>query len=85
MYIQNTTRGFPTGNKIAFPHKRFVGLYYYDYYFRTWDEIIGIDGNWWIVKEVGTDYIRKHITTLWADAFADKPFDLKTGKEITHV
>ena len=76
MLIQNTTRGFPTGNKMAFAHKRYIGLYYYDYYFKKWDKIMGIDGHFWIVQEVGTDYIRKHITVLWANAFSDKPFEL---------
>lgn len=76
MLIQKTSRGFPSGNKIAQPHKRFIGLYYYDAYFKKWDKILGIDGPFWVVQEEGTDHIRRHLTILWADSFADKPFEL---------
>lgn len=66
---------FPTPKNTAPLHRRYIGLYHYSDYFNTWDKILGIGRNYWIVQ--GTqdgEKVRRHSTPLHADKFADKPF-----------
>ena len=68
--------GYPPERKTAPLHRRYVGMFYYSDYFRKWDEVLGVTEREWIVREVGSDRVRRHCTPLWADRFADQPFEV---------
>jgi len=68
--------GYPTKASLRAPlDKRYIGLYYYSYYWDKWDKILGIKGNYWTVQGIEpNDKVRQHCTPLFANQFADKPF-----------
>lgn len=73
---------FPTPANTAPQHQRYVGLFYYSRYWRSWDKIIAIKDNWWHVQAVDLDgnpigRLRKHLTPMHANMFADKPFKVQ--------
>ena len=73
----NLNSGFPPPNKTAPVHHRYVGLFCYDAYWRKWDKVLGVyDGFYWLVEDVETKEVRKHCSALWADRFADQPFEV---------
>jgi hypothetical protein len=79
--------GFPSGNQIAVADSRYVNRYYYDAASCTWYLVVEaqlIDGiNNWLVRAVDVEdgrpigQLKKHTHDLWADRFADRPFDVQ--------
>jgi hypothetical protein len=73
--------GFPPERLTAPTHGRYVGKYYYCDYWREWDLVTRVDGMYWYVRESDlngnpTTPERRHCTPLWANRFADKPFEV---------
>ena len=75
MKLCQLNSGFPPKKLTAPLSKRYVGLFYYGAYWRKWDEILFVDSSGWTVREVGTNVIRHYNTPLWANRFADQPFE----------
>ena len=83
-HIQSQQSGFPSGKLQAIPNRRYIGMFYYCAYWRQWDQILDVQGEVWVVRKVANDKgqptlntpIRKHLTTLWANSFADHPFNV---------
>lgn len=74
--LQGLYQGFPPEKLTAPAALRYIGCFYYCAYWKQWDEILDVSSTGeWTVREVGTDTIRKHRTPLWANRFADKPFN----------
>ena len=69
--------GFPEVHETAPRHARYVGLFYYSAYWRTWDEVLSVKNNRWVVREIGTTKVREHYTALWASRFAERPFTVR--------
>lgn len=75
--------GFPPPRMTAPADQRYVGLYYYSAYWRSWDKVLSIEDGVWTVQQVdlsgnAASDVRTHRTPLWANHFADKPFAVLT-------
>lgn len=76
---------------IAGPHQMYVGLYHWSRYWGHWDVVLAVDGIWWTVQSVDVDgrvlpgedgRVRRHCTSMEANLFADRPFDVIYGREL---
>lgn len=77
------SNGFPQAQHTAPLHKRYIGKYYYSAYWNAWDEILGFDRFYWIVRDIAPgSAIRRHCTPLHANKFADLPFKVRSDTPI---
>lgn len=83
--------GLPSAHLVAMADRRYLHRYYYDAASEVWSVVIDckiVNGmNHWAMRSVMTDdglpvgHVRKVTTDLWANRFADRPFDVEKTQE----
>ena len=82
-------KGEPTGKALAYPCKKYEGMYYFNAETDSWERVLKVNKETlsWKMQPVDIDgnalgVIRTHCFPMWADRFADFPFDMHAAQQL---